>query len=97
MYYRLHVIQITLPPLRERAEDIAALAESFLHKFNAENGMHLSAVSPDALHCLQSYPWPGNIRELENAVERSVVLADPDATEITVDLLPSVVRERCLV
>ena len=95
LYYRLHVIQITLPPLRERSEDIPALVEGFLARFNQENGANLQSVTPDALHCLMAYPWPGNIRELENAIERCVVLADPDANKLTVEGLPSVVRAHC--
>jgi len=94
LYYRLHVIQIALPALRERAEDLPLLAGGFLQKFNAENGTRLTTFAPDALQCLLAYPWPGNVRELENAIERCVVLADPDATEVSMELLPSVIRER---
>ncbi len=94
LYYRLHVIQILLPPLRERREDIPMLVEGFLRKFNAENGTHLSDVNPAAMHSLVGYPWPGNVRELENAIERCVVLADRDARTLTPDLLPSVIRDR---
>lgn len=92
LYYRLHVIQILLPPLRERVEDIPMLVDSFLRKFNAENGTQLASVDPTALHCLVQYPWPGNVRELENAIERCVVLADPDARILTPDLLPGMIR-----
>ncbi len=94
LYYRLHVIQILLPPLRERTEDIPMLVEGFLRKFNAENGTQLLDVDTAALHCLLGYPWPGNVRELENAIERCVVLADRDARTLTPDLLPSVIRDR---
>lgn len=94
LYYRLHVIQIMLPSLRERVDDIPALVESFLKKFNVENGTHLMGIAPDALENLMHYPWPGNVRELENAVERCVVLADPDAKILTMDLLPSIIREQ---
>ncbi len=94
LYYRLHVIQIGLPPLRERTEDIPMLVDGFLRKFNAENDTHLSSVDPAALHCLVEYPWPGNVRELENAVERCVVLADRDAQTLTPDLLPGVIRDQ---
>lgn len=93
LYYRLHVIQIGLPPLRERTEDIPMLVDGFLRKFNAENDTHLSSVDPSALHCLASYPWPGNVRELENAIERCVVLADRDAQILTPDLLPGIIRD----
>ena len=92
LYYRLQVIQIMLPPLRERAEDIPGLAAGFLHKFNADNGRQIASVAPDAMMALTMYPWPGNVRELENVMERCVVLSDPDATELTPDLLPSMIR-----
>ena len=92
LYYRLQVIQITLPPLRERAEDIPSLAAGFLHKFNADNGRQITSVAPEAMMALTMYLWPGNVRELENVIERCVVLSDPDATELSSDLLPSVIR-----
>jgi DNA-binding NtrC family response regulator len=94
LYYRLHVIQIMLPPLRQRPEDVPLLVEGFLEKFNRENDRRITAVAPDALLCLTSYPWPGNVRELENIVERCVVLSDPDAAVLTMDLLPSIIREK---
>lgn len=94
LYYRLHVIQIPLPPLRQRVEDIPALVEGFLKKFNAENDRRIASVAPDAMQCLATYPWPGNVRELENSVERSVVLSEPDAQVLTTDLLPSVIRDK---
>ena len=96
LYYRLQVIQITLPPLRERNEDIAGLVTGFLHKFNADNGRQIADVAPDAMMALTLYPWPGNVRELENVIERCVVLSDPGATELTSDLLPSVFRSGSL-
>jgi len=88
LYYRLQVIQIFLPPLRERREDIPALVEHFIEKFNKENGKNIKFVSPEAMDLLMKYNWPGNIRELENAIERGVVLADADSDLITPDLLP---------
>jgi len=94
LYYRLHVIQILLPPLRERLEDIPMLVDMFLRKFNLENETQLSSVDPVAMHCLVRYAWPGNVRELENAIERCVVLADRDARTLTLDLLPSVLRDQ---
>lgn len=93
LYYRLHVIQIVLPPLRQRTEDIPPLVETFLSRFSQENGSRIASVSPDAMHCLVGYPWPGNVRELENIIERSVVLSDPDATALTFESLPGVVRD----
>jgi len=88
LYYRLNIVTILLPPLRERTDDIPTLAEHFLAKFNRQNGRHLSQVSPEAMELLQRYVWPGNVRELENAMERAVVLADKGATILTPDLLP---------
>jgi len=81
-------VTITLPPLRERTDDIPTLTEHFLAKFNRQNSRHLSQVSPDAMEMLKHYVWPGNVRELENAMERAVVLADREATLLTPDLLP---------
>jgi two-component system response regulator AtoC len=89
LYYRLHVIQIYLPPLRERKEDIPLLVDHFLQRYNAENGKQLKSASQEAMQMLMNYHWPGNVRELENAIERAVVLAEPDAEWLTPDLLPS--------
>lgn len=88
LYYRLQVIQVFVPPLRERREDIPALVEHFLAKYNAENARNIERVSREALEPLMRYSYPGNVRELENAIERAVVMAEPDAREITLDLLP---------
>jgi DNA-binding NtrC family response regulator len=79
LYYRLNVFPIWVPPLRERREDIPALAEMFLHRFAAEEGKrHLHGIEDDVLAMLQDYDWPGNIRQLENALFRAVVLSDND-------------------
>ena len=88
LYYRLQVVQITLPPLRERQEDLPVLVEHFLQKYNAENGRSVTTVPKDVMKRLQRYPWPGNVREVENAIERAVVLADPGATRLEAELLP---------
>lgn len=93
LYYRLQVIQIVMPPLRKRPEDIPLLVAQFLQKFNAENGASVEAFSAEAMMHLLAYPWPGNVRELENVVERCVVMADSHAKQIGPDLLPSVIRE----
>ncbi|MBF0537435.1 MAG: sigma 54-interacting transcriptional regulator [Nitrospirae bacterium] len=77
LYYRLNVVPITLPPLRYRREDISALIEFFLDKFNAENARE-AKLSPDALKLMLEYPWPGNVRELENTVERMVIMTPED-------------------
>ena len=74
LYYRLNVMQIAIPPLRERAEDIPALAQRFLEKQNGLHGKSVRGFTPEAMACLLHYSWPGNIRELENAVEHACVL-----------------------
>jgi two-component system NtrC family response regulator len=84
LYYRIAVISITLPPLRERGDDIPLLARFFLGRFNAQLGKNITGFSSDAQKMLQSYDWPGNIRELENRVMRAVIMSDspvltPDA------------------
>jgi DNA-binding NtrC family response regulator len=76
LFYRLNVVTIELPPLRERKGDIPTLASFFLRRYAAENGKHIETLSDDALATLREYTWPGNVRELENAVERAVVLCD---------------------
>jgi len=75
LYYRLSVIPIRIPPLRERREDIPALVEHFLAKHALRIGRAVARIEPDALEALRSYDWPGNVRELENTIERAVVLA----------------------
>ncbi|NOX38408.1 MAG: sigma-54-dependent Fis family transcriptional regulator [Calditrichaeota bacterium] len=84
LYYRLNVINIKMPPLRERVEDIPLLAEHFLRKFAEKNRKDIVGFTPEAMNLLQEYHWPGNIRELENAIERAVILAR--GKEITPDL-----------
>lgn len=74
LYYRLNVISLKIPSLRERSDDIPDLANSFLRKFNRKYDLHCTCITPEALGCLQKYSWPGNIRELENILERAVVL-----------------------
>src|SRR6516225_9781203 len=78
LFYRLHVFPITVPPLRERAQDIPELARHFLLRFAAEEGKRVTHLSAEALSLLCTYHWPGNVRQLENAVFRAVVLADGD-------------------
>jgi len=75
LYYRLNVIPIHVPPLRERKEDISLLALHFLKKYSVENGKHLTDFSPEAMELLLKHDWPGNVRELENSVERAVIVA----------------------
>jgi transcriptional regulator with PAS, ATPase and Fis domain len=75
LFYRLNVVAIHLPPLRERAEDIPLLANHFLRKYAEENKKSISQISPEALELFSTYRWPGNVRELENVIERSVTLS----------------------
>ncbi|MBI4460197.1 MAG: sigma-54-dependent Fis family transcriptional regulator [Acidobacteria bacterium] len=86
LYYRLNVITVALPPLRERKQDIPLLCEHFFRKYCEENARPLRRFSPEAMKILLDYEWPGNVRELENAVERAVVLALEE--EVGPDLLP---------
>jgi NtrC-family two-component system response regulator AlgB len=82
LFYRLNVITLELPPLRERREDIPALAEHFLRHFAAENRRTLTGFTPAAAELLRSAPWPGNIRELRNAIERAVILGSDALIEV---------------
>ena len=86
LYYRLNVIPIHLPPLRDRVDDIPLLVEHFLRRFNDRLGKEIRAIAPDALAALLEHNWPGNIRELENLMERSVLLVESDM--IRLDDLP---------
>jgi DNA-binding NtrC family response regulator len=91
LYYRLNVFPITVPALRARREDIAELARRFTARFAAEEGKRLRGLSVDALALLANYNWPGNVRQLENAVFRAVVLADGD--ELTIDEFPQIAAQ----
>jgi two-component system, NtrC family, response regulator AtoC len=82
LYYRLNVIPIRLPPLRERADDIPLLVDHFLDKFNRRLDRRVRGVSPEATSALLAHSWPGNIRELENLMERAVLLADTDVLQV---------------
>lgn len=93
LFYRLQVITIHMPALRERSEDIPMLVEHFIGMYAPDNCKKIEYASPEALEMMMRYRWPGNVRELENAIERAIVLADPDARLITPDLLPRVVTE----
>jgi len=90
LYYRLNVITVPLPPLRDRRGDVPLLAEHFVRLYAAENGKPIERVTPECMELLLDYPWPGNVRELENAMERAVVLCR--GREITPDLLPETLR-----
>jgi DNA-binding NtrC family response regulator len=86
LYYRLNVVNIHVPPLRDRREDIPLLAATFLHEFSEENGKPIDGFEPRARQALYAYDWPGNVRELRNCIESSVVMAS--SRFITVDDLP---------
>jgi DNA-binding NtrC family response regulator len=90
LFYRLNVFTVELPPLRARREDIPLLAQAFLHEFNQRNGKAVRAVDQDAMYLLEHYPWPGNIRELRNVIERATILAEGDFIELK-HLPPTVV------
>ena len=91
LYYRLNVIPIVIPPLRERKEDIPALVEHFIQKHAQRAGKRIDRLEPDAVAALQAYDWPGNVRELENTIERAVVLSRSSAIERSALLMPGAV------
>ena len=94
LFYRLNVVSLTVPPLRERIDDIAVLAAHFLRKFTAEHGREIDGFDDHALAVMQRYAWPGNVRELSNAVERAVVMSS-GSTIFAEDLpLPVVAASR---
>ncbi len=88
LFYRLHVIPIAIPPLRNRVEDIPLIVDTMLTKLNGEVGREFEGISGEALECMQRYRWPGNVRELRNVVERAVIL-HADAKVIDVEHLPA--------
>jgi DNA-binding NtrC family response regulator len=92
LFYRLNVISIDLPPLRQRKEDIPLLVDHFLRKYSTENERPVRRIPPESLRPLLNYSWPGNVRELENTIERAVVLST--GSDITIDLLPDQIAGR---
>jgi two-component system response regulator AtoC len=97
LFYRLQVITINMPPLRDRLEDIPALVEHFVGMYSPDNGKQIEFADPDTLELFIRYRWPGNVRELENTIERAIVLAEPEAKLITPDLLPPEIRNSAAV
>jgi DNA-binding NtrC family response regulator len=89
LYWRLNVVPIEIPPLRQRREDIAPLVAHFLEHYNEANDRYVVHIARDAMEAMEAYGWPGNVRELQNYVERAVVMAEGD--ELTLDLLPAAV------
>ncbi|MCA3649621.1 MAG: sigma-54-dependent Fis family transcriptional regulator [Methylobacterium sp.] len=90
LYYRLNVFPIAIPPLRNRREDIPTLVRRFIARFSAEEGRTIRGISAEAMQLLQSFHWPGNVRQLENAMFRAVILCEGD--EITLDHMPQVAQ-----
>jgi two-component system nitrogen regulation response regulator GlnG len=93
LFYRLNVVRIEIPPLRERREDIRLLVNYFLKKFAQQQKQSPKPVSPDVLAALEQYHWPGNVRELENAIQRALVVAKGEAILLT-DLSPEIASNR---
>jgi two-component system NtrC family response regulator len=91
LFYRLNVVNIHIPPLRERVEDIPLLAAHFLHTYSQENQKDVQGFAPEAMQALTAYHWPGNVRQLENVIERCVVLAR--GSTITMEDLPAEFKE----
>ena len=76
LFYRLNVFIVTLPPLRDRKDDLPLLVQAFIDEFNARNGKTVAATTPEAMRMLEAYHWPGNVRELRNVIERATILAE---------------------
>ena len=94
LYYRLNVVPIRVPPLRERPEDIATLASCFLSRFAIKHGVPVERISERSLERLGAYRWPGNVRELENLIERAVILASGPVVELSAAMLPEASAHR---
>lgn len=92
LFYRLNVVNVQLPPLRERKEDIVVLADHFLAKMTERHHKSLKNFAPEVIADLEDYTWPGNVRELENVIERMVILAEPNNEYLTRDLLPTEIQ-----
>ncbi len=91
MFYRVNVVRIQLPPLRDRREDLPELVRHFIARFNDRLGLAIKGATPAALRLLLEFAWPGNVRELENVVERAMVLAD--GPDVDVAHLPAALRD----
>ncbi|MCB2067993.1 MAG: sigma-54-dependent Fis family transcriptional regulator, partial [Erythrobacter sp.] len=90
LFYRLNVVPIAIPPLGERRDDIPALADHFFTRYAREQGLEPPAIAPEAVAAMQAYDWPGNVRQLRNVIERTVILAPREEFgTITPDMLPS--------
>ena len=91
LYYRINIIPIEIPPLRERPEDIPALCQNFLEAYSREMNKNVQTIDDETIHMLQKYNWPGNVRELRNVVERMVVLSHDGMPDL--DALPEEIRD----
>ena len=91
LYFRLNVVDINLPPLRERQGDLPLLCDAFVREFNPQLGRGIIGIAPEAMTALAAYPWPGNVRELRNTIERMMVLAHGD--HLTLEDVPKNIRE----
>ena len=89
LFYRLHVVGLTIPPLRERSEDIPDLVTHFIEQLNRRYNRHIKGCDPQTMQSLLGHPWPGNVRELEHAIEHAFVVSAPDQKALSVDLLPA--------
>ncbi|WP_006746726.1 sigma-54-dependent transcriptional regulator [Thioalkalivibrio paradoxus] len=94
LYYRLNVLHVTLPPLRDRVEDIPELAESFVRHYARLHGCPARRLAPDVLVALMGYSWPGNVRELENSIEQAVILCPRDAVALPLEVFPALLGGR---
>ncbi|MBI1784354.1 sigma-54-dependent Fis family transcriptional regulator [Candidatus Sumerlaeota bacterium] len=95
LFFRINVVPIFVPPLRERLEDIAPLIEFFIKKYTNRNGKKITAISPEAIQLLEAYPWPGNVRELENTIQRAIVMNSGPVLDIS--SLPAAISGREIV
>ncbi len=93
LFYRLQVITIHMPALRDRMSDVPSLVQHFIEKYREDNRKNVEYANPETLDTLMNYNWPGNVRELENVIERAMVLADPKAQALTPELLPRAIRD----
>jgi len=89
LWYRLNVFPLTVPPLRQRVEDISMLVNSFINKFGKKLGKQVKAIPSKTIKALQKYPWPGNIRELENVIERAVITSKDGKLQMEIPILPN--------